>query len=135
MKRSTLKAKAKSNNGGSLLDKAREQAEAKFWKPAKEGDGIEGKIVRIIRDAGKYHSTFYHLETEAGIEIVAGGSTVLGQRLADQQLEVGDSVGILYLGEETSKAGQVFKNWSVVAEKVKRSQAAGNPPSDDNIPF
>src|SRR5262245_19395754 len=117
----------------SLLDRAREQSETTFWKPQKEGDGIEGEIVKILRDAGKYHSDFYHVKTDDGIQIVAGGSTVLGQRLNDHQLEVGDRVGILFLGEETSKGGQVFKNWSVVSDKVEQ-QNGGEPPDDDFIP-
>src|SRR5262245_33747546 len=119
----------------SLLDRAREQSEATFWKPKKEGDGIEGDVITILRDTGNYHSDFYHIKTDDGIQIVAGGSTVLGQRLSDHQLEVGDKVGILFLGEETSKAGQVFKNWSVVSDKVDRQQATGGPPSDDQLPF
>ena len=132
MKRGITK-NTRSSNGGSLLERAREQSEATFWKPQKKGDGIEGKVIKIVRDTGRYRSDFYHLQTAAGVQIVAGGSTVLGQRLADQQLEVGDSVGILYLGEETSKAGQTFKNWSVVSDKVDRQQANGEPPSDDDI--
>jgi hypothetical protein len=136
MKTSISKSTSKSN--GSLLDKAREQSEAKFWKPTEPDTGIEGKVVRIVRDAGKYRSTFYHIETEAdGVQIVAGGeSTVLGKKLNDLRIEVGDRIAILYLGEETSRAGQRFKNWSVVSEKADSPEAGGNPPrlADDEIP-
>jgi len=43
----------------SLLDKARQQADAKpdLWKPAKPGDGIEGTVRKIVR-GGKYDSFF-----------------------------------------------------------------------------
>jgi hypothetical protein len=51
-------------SNGSLLDRAREQSEAKFWKPSEPDTGIEGKVVKIVRDSGKYHSNFYHVETE-----------------------------------------------------------------------
>src|SRR5262245_19711381 len=115
-----------------LLDRAREQSEATFWKPRKEGDGIEGEIVKILRDAGKYHSDFFHIKTHDGIQIVAGGSTVLGQRLADLQLEPGDRVAVLYLGEATSKSGQTFKNWSVVSDKIQKLQTKAPP--DEEIP-
>jgi hypothetical protein len=135
MKRSSTATQKKQT--GSLLDKAREQSRATFWKPNKADDGIEGKVVRVIRDAGKYHSDFFHIETDDGVQIVAGGeTTVLGKKLNDARIEVGDKVGILFLGEETSKAGQRFKNWSVVSEKTNSPQAGGNPPpNDDEIPF
>jgi hypothetical protein len=135
MKTITSKSTRKSNDGGSLLDRARRQAEATFWKPTKEGDGVEGRIVKIVRDAGKYHSDFYHIETDDGVQVVAGGSTVLGQRLSDQQLEVGDSIGILFLGEKTSKSGQVFKDWSVAADKANKPLDGGGNPPDDDLPF
>jgi len=97
MKNTTSKLTTRSN--GSLLDRARQQSEAKFWKPTEPDTGIEGKVVRIVRDAGKYRSNFYHIETEAdGVQIVAGGeSTVLGKKLNDLQVEVGDKIAILYL--------------------------------------
>jgi hypothetical protein len=133
-----LISKPTTRSNGSLLDRAREQSEAKFWKPAEPDTGIEGKVIRIIRDAGRYRATFYHIETEAdGVQIVAGGeSTVLGKKLNDLQIEVGDRIAILYLGEETSKAGQRFKKWSVVSEKADSPEAGGNPPgpADDEIP-
>ena len=136
MKNSISKLTTRSN--GSLLYRARQQSEAKFWKPTEPDTGIEGKVVRIVRDAGKYRSDFYHIETETdGIQIVAGGgSTVLGKKLNDLQVEVGDKIAILYLGEETSRAGQRFKNWSVVSEKADSPEAGSNPPvpADDEIP-
>ena len=136
METSISKPTKKSN--GSLLDRAREQSEAKFWKPTEPNTGIEGKVVKIVRDAGKYHSSFYHIETATdGVQIVAGGeSTVLGKKLNDLQVEVGDKIAILYLGEATSRAGQRFKNWSVVSEKADSPEAGGNPPepTDDEIP-
>ena len=130
------KSTTKSNGHGSLLDRARQQSEAVFWKPTQKGDGIEGRIVRIVRDAGRFNSTFHHVETDHdGVQIVAASpTTVLGQRLADHQLEVGDKVAVLFLGEETGKSGQVFKNWSIASEKPL-IKPQGQTPSDDEIPF
>jgi hypothetical protein len=137
MKNTSSKPTTRSNR--SLLDRAREQSEAKFWKPTEPDTGIGGKVVRIVRDTGKYHSSFYHIETETdGVQIVAGGeSTVLGKKLNDLQVEVGDKIAILYLGEATSRAGQRFKNWSVVSEKGDSPKVGGNQsePTDDKIPF
>jgi hypothetical protein len=136
MKNTISKPTTRSN--GSLLDRARQQSEAKFWKPT-EHTGIEGKVVKIVRDAGKYHSSFYHIETETdGVQIVAGGeSTVLGKKLNDLQVEVGDKIAVLYLGEATSRAGQRFKNWSVVSEKADSPEAGGSQsePTDAENPF
>jgi hypothetical protein len=92
-----------------------------------------------VRDARKYHSSFYHIETETdGVQIVAGGqSTVLGKKLNDLQVEVGDKIAILYLGEATSRAGQRFKNWSVVSEKGDSPEVGGkkSEPTDAENPF
>ena len=132
-------SKLTTRSNGSLLDRARQQSEAKFWKPTEPDTGIEGKVVKIVRDAGKYRSNFYHIETETdGIQIVAGGeTTVLGKKLGDLHIEVGDKIAILYLGEETSRAGQQFKNWSVVSEKGDSPKIGDNQsePTDNKIPL
>jgi len=109
-----------------LLDKARQQANENpnFWKPTEPNEGIEGTVVKIAH-GGKFNSTFIHIETDDGVRIVAASpSTVLGGKLAELNIEVGDKLAILYLGEETAKAGHKFKNWSVVSEKPEQPKSA-----------
>src|SRR5262249_38503207 len=118
----------------SLLDRAREMSEAETWKP-EVGDGIEGVIVRIIRDVGRFHSTHYYIKTASAIRIVvANADTNLARKLDDWTLGVGDRVGILYPGEKLGSNGRTYKDWSIFADKAQRSQV-GNPPADDDIPF
>jgi hypothetical protein len=105
----------------SLLDQARQQAadKKKFWNPA-PNDGVEGTLVRISH-GGKFNSNFYHLKTDDEIIIVpASPSTILGKELAALNLEIGDRVAIVFLGEATSKDNRRFKDWSIVAIKPER---------------
>jgi hypothetical protein len=117
----------------SLLDRARQQSEAEFWKPVKPNTGIEGEVVSIT-EGGKFNSTFYHFRQDDGeVLIVAGGDTVLGKKLSGLHIEIGDRIGVLYLGEGVSKTGQKYKSWSVVSDRVQKPKSL--PPTDDDIPF
>jgi hypothetical protein len=124
---------AKKKQTASLLDRARQQSEAEFWKPTKPDTGIEGEVVSIT-EGGKFNSTFYHVRQDDGeVLIVAGGDTVLGKKLSGLRIEVGDRIGVLYLGEGVSKTGQKYKSWSVVSARAQKPKTS--PPADDEIPF
>jgi hypothetical protein len=110
----------------SLLDRARQQANEKldFWKPDKPEDGIQGTVVKVAR-GGKFNSLFVHTQTENGIQIIAAGeTTVLGKKLIDLEIGVGDRIGVLYLGEKKSASGATYMDWSVVAEKREKPKGA-----------
>src|SRR5262249_17117844 len=90
----------------SLLHPAPEQSAEEVWKPERDGDGIEGQITRIIRDIGRYRATHFYIQTVNALRIViANAETVLARKLGDWALEVGDRVGILYLGERVGSDG------------------------------
>src|SRR5215475_6804888 len=117
--KSNIKPSAKRQTG-SLLDKARQQSEAEFWKPTKPDTGIEGEVVSIT-EGGKFNSIFYHVQQDDGeVLIVPGGDTILGKKLSGLHIEVGDRIGVLYLGEGVSKTGQKYKSWSVVSDRVQK---------------
>jgi len=110
----------------SLLDKARQQAKDRpnFWKPTEPNDGIEGHIVKMT-SGGRYGSTFFHVRTDTEVLIVAASpATVLGQKLAELELSVGDRLAVLFLGESVSKSGSTFKNWTVVSEPADKPKSA-----------
>jgi hypothetical protein len=130
--KSTIVA-AKKKQTASLLDRARQQSEAEFWKPTTPDTGIEGEVVSIT-EGGKFNSTFYHVRQDDGeVLIVAGGDTVLGKKLSGLHIEIGDRIGVLYLGEGVSKTGQKYKSWSVVSNRVQKPKTV--PPADDDIAF
>jgi hypothetical protein len=122
-------------NQTTLLDEARRQSQAEFWKPVKPDTGIEGQVISIT-EGGKYNSVFYHVQQDnSEVLIVPGGDTVLGKKLSGLHVEIGDRIGVLYLGEGVSKSGQKYKSWSVVSNRVQKPKAGGNggnnPPLDD----
>lgn len=68
---------------------------APFWKPEKEGDTLEGKIVEI-RD-GKFGKIFT-IEKEDGSEIATPSHKMLQNRLGSRSK--GDMVKIVYEGRD-----------------------------------
>jgi hypothetical protein len=119
----------------SLLRRARSESDAKFWKPTEAEESIAGEVVSISV-GGKYNSTYYHVQTEHdGVLIVsASPSTVLGKKLMDHDVQKGDALAIIYLGEHETKDGRgTFKKWSVATQK--QFPATTEPPKDDDIPY
>jgi len=118
----------------SRIERARKQAEAAFWKPVKEGDFIDGQVIKIT-EGGKFDSTFFHVKAEDGkIEIVAASkSTNLGKMLAEHPIDVLGYLCVLYLGEKPPKnGGNPLKIWSVVYDPP---EVGKTPPADDETPF
>jgi len=117
---------------GGLLAKARKQADAEFWKPTKPGEEIAGEIV-AINTGGQFNSTFYHISTESdGVLIVAASpTTVLGKKLADLDVEIGDFLAIVFLGEVTTRDGRHAKTWSCASQKLLITRDPLPPPDDD----
>jgi len=105
----------------SLLEKLREQPDdngsVEYWKPTTEGEGIEGLIVTIAR-GNRYNSLQLHLEGVAQI-VSAYPDSTLEKRILEQQPQVGDKIGILFLGEGVSEAGRTYKKWRVAVEPAK----------------
>src|SRR5262249_19695366 len=125
---------------GKLTDRAKQNADAGVWKPARDGDSIEGMIT-AIKQGGQYDSTHYYLDCEDGEcrVVCAGNNTVLGGLLRGEHLNVGDEVAIVYLGERESKSGRTYKGWSVVSEKHANNRERvvedDDVADDDSIPF
>ena|SRR3990167_651276 len=80
---------------------------------------LEGEFVKKEVGIGKNNSNMYHFlvggENEQE-EVAVWGNTVLDSRLAEMQH--GQKVKIVYLGMETSKRGNKFKNFNVFVEDV-----------------
>jgi hypothetical protein len=53
-----------------LLERVRQQSQAKFWNPEKAGDAIDGQIVKIVHGIGHYNSSHYYLRIDGGMQIV-----------------------------------------------------------------
>ena len=87
-----------------------EEIEPNVWKPQKDGDSIEGVIVRKDTDVGTNKSNTYHLEKD-GDQIMVWGSTVLDDRLA--YVKVGEYVRITFKGTQPNKRGQETKIFKV----------------------
>ncbi len=75
-----------------------------LWNYEKEGDQIEGVLVKTEDNVGVNKSTIYTLETEPGTFIGIWGSTVLDQRMS--LVNEGEKVRITYKGLSEKKAGK-----------------------------
>lgn len=74
------------------------------WTYEKDGDLIEGVLVKVQDNVGVNSSTLYSLETPSeGVKSV-WGSAVLDARMSLVQL--GDKVRITYKGKGEAKAGK-----------------------------
>ena len=85
------------------------------WKYDKEGDFIEGILVRVQQDIGINKSMLYSIETPEGVKSV-WGATLLDSRMA--LVKVGDKVKITYKGLAEAKGGkQAAKIFKVEVDK------------------
>ncbi len=73
------------------------------WKPEKDGDFIEGILVRIQKDIGANNSMLYSIETPEGIKSV-WGATILDSRMAFAKVE--DKLKITFKGLAEATGGK-----------------------------
>ena len=73
------------------------------WTYEKDGDFIEGLLVRVQENVGPNNSRLYSLETPEGVKNV-WGATLLDSRMAF--VKVGDKVRITYKGLAEAKFGK-----------------------------
>jgi hypothetical protein len=88
------------------------------FKPTKEGESIEGKLLSI-EDSKKFKEggKIYHLETADGGQIVVFGTTVLSDRMSF--VNIGEQIKIIYMGVKKNAKGQDTKIFEVYKGKVK----------------
>jgi len=97
--------------------------EPNVWKPEKDGDFIEGKLVSKKEKVGVNESNAYYVESKDETAMV-WGSTVLDDRMTI--VNVGDMVRITFKGTVKNSRGQDTKIYKVeignsqpVEEKVE----------------
>ncbi len=73
------------------------------WTYKKDGDFIEGILVRVQENIGPNQSMLYSIETSEEVKSV-WGATILDQRMA--LVKVGDKIKITYKGLAEAKAGK-----------------------------
>jgi len=73
------------------------------WVYSKDGDFIEGVLVRVQENIGENKSMLYTLETSAGMKSV-WGSAILDSRMA--LVKTGDKLKITYKGKAEAKTGK-----------------------------
>ncbi len=75
----------------------------KEWKYEKEGDFVEGILVRVQENIGANKSMLYSIETPEGVKSV-WGSAILDSRMA--LVKVGSKIKITYKGLAEAKGGK-----------------------------
>ena len=74
-----------------------------IWKPEKDGDAIEGILVKVEKDVGPNESALYSLEISPEVFKSVWGSVILDQRMS--LVKVGQKVRITYKGLGEKKVG------------------------------
>ena len=74
------------------------------WTYEKDGDAIEGVLVKVEKNVGVNESTLYSLETSPEIFINVWGSVILDQRMS--LVKVGQKVRITYKGLSEKQPGK-----------------------------
>ncbi len=90
--------------------------EPKMWKPAKDGDSIEGVLVnKEPADKSRELSARYKVENQDGIFLV-WGCTTLDDRL--QHVNVGDKVRITFVEKKNIDKGKTLNSYKVEKEEA-----------------
>lgn len=100
-------------------------AEPEAWIP-EEGDSIFGEIEAVVTRDGDYGEfpVITILDNDENVWNVAGFGTVLQNKIAELEPQVGDSIGFKFLGEKSSKNGKsTYKDWRVVLSRAPKNVA------------
>jgi hypothetical protein len=94
-----------------------EEVESKFWTYEKEGDSVEGILIRVQDNVGANKSKIYNIETKKNGIFSIWGSTLLDSKML--LVKLGDLVKITYKGlESVEKEGKnKAKLFSVMVDK------------------
>lgn len=111
------------------LEERLESGNAEAWRPDKEdADLLVGEIVDIDRGQSDYEPyPILTVRKEDGSEVaVHAFHTVLKNELIRQQPNIGERIGIKYLGEQKTKPGSKFSSFIGYRVKVDREAKAFN---------
>ena len=113
-----------------MLDSADDFAAA--WIPEKAGDQISGVVAsRSSRDGGYGEYSILTIQPAKGEALAVHCTNVaIKAKVIEKNPQVGDEIGIRFLGEATSKTGNTYKNFKVVVKKSTIESAL-----DSDAPF
>lgn len=97
--------------------------EPNVWKPEKEGDMIEGKLIKV-EPSIQYSSQIYSLETKTNGHVIVFGTTILDDKMC--YVKVGDVIRIVYMGNKPSAKGQPTKMFDVFVDAPETQEAKVN---------
>lgn len=97
---------------------AYKKIEPNVWKPEKEGDEIEGILVSVTPDTGKFKSTIYHVECGKEQKAV-WGSTILDDRM--KFVKEGDKIKIVFKGKGKNTKGQEINLYEVFKDEEDKN--------------
>lgn len=111
------------------LEDRLEQGNAPAWRPDQEdADLLVGKVIDIDRVDGDYDPyPVLTVEKEDGTQVaVHGMHTVLKNELLRLKPNIGERIGIKFLGEQEAKPGSRFKSYIGYRVRVDRETSEFN---------
>lgn len=111
-------------------DTTRRSARGDFapaWVPEQPGDRLEGQVTEVDTRDGSFGSyVVYTIRSDDGDDVALhAGSVSLRDRLED--VTVGDTIGVAYLGDVRSKNGRSYRNYDV---RVRKQTSSAAQPAD-----
>lgn len=102
------------------------------WTPEKAGDSIIGEIEAVGQRTGDYgpYTIITVLDNEGEAFNVAGFGQVLARKFEELQPQVGEKIGVQYLGEVKNKKGtSTYKNWLVMIDEPRLTNGTTTVPT------
>jgi hypothetical protein len=80
---------------------------------------LVGIYVQKKEHQGDFDSTKIYIKKENGEVVNFFANSVLDDRMT--QIQLGDTVKIVYMGKKKSKTGRMFKDWEVFSKPTPKS--------------
>jgi len=97
---------------------AYKEISVKFWRPEKENDSVEGTLLKVSEDVGKFKSKSYFVETVEGAQLSFFGSVLIDDRLSF--CKPGDKIKIVFKGRKQSEDGKsTYNDFQVFKDDMK----------------
>ena len=110
------------------MGKSWKTIEPGVWKPAKEGDKIEGVLIsKEPKNENANLSAKYSIENKEGMFLI-WGCTILDDRM--QYVKVGQEIRITYKGQTQNQRGQKVNLYEVAVAETEQGMEEG---SDNSV--
>lgn len=104
--------------------KAKKEQQSGVWHP-EEGDILEGRVTEIGNTiTANGDAKYAHIETEQG-KVTVFLNSVLQKQFEQEKVDIGDTIGIEFLGKVKSRKGKNKEYFNYLVAKADTDESAG----------